>query len=254
MTKFVREEYIVDGVNTVIHVAGSGEPVVVFHGAGTVDGFDFAEQWADRFRVIVPYHPGFGESGDDPTFTDIHDYVMHYLGLFETLGIDKVRLVGVSLGGWIAAQFASEHNDRVKKLVLIAPAGMIDPLHPAADILSIPGEQVVGMLVSNFEVLKRKLPQNPGIDFIADRYREATTLARLWWEHPFDPKFIRHLKRLKMPTMIIWGDEDKIVPVQQTELWKQHIPQADIRVLTGAGHLVHLEKPEAVNVIGDFLA
>ena len=254
MTKFVREEYTVDGVKTVLHVAGSGEPLVVFHGAGTVDGFAFAEQWADRFRVIVPYHPGFGQSGDDPTFTDIHDYVMHYLGLFETLGIDKLRLVGISLGGWMAAQFASEHNHRVKKLVLIAPAGMIDPLHPPADILSIPGEQVVGMLVSNFEVLKRKLPQNPGIDFIADRYREATTLARLWWEHPFDPKFIRHLKRLKMPTMIIWGDEDKIVPVQQTELWKQHIPQADIRVLTGAGHLVHLEKPEAVNVIGDFLA
>ena len=254
MTKFVREEYIVDGVNTVIHVAGSGEPVVVFHGAGTVDGFDFAEQWADRFRVIVPYHPGFGESGDDPTFTDIHDYVMHYLDLFETVGIDKVRLVGVSLGGWMAAQFASEHNDRVKKLVLIAPAGMIDPLHPAADILSIPGEQVVGMLVSDFEVLKKKLPQNPSIDFIADRYREATTLARLWWEHPFDPKFIRHLKRLKMPTMIVWGEEDKIVPVQQTALWQQHIPHADIRVFKGAGHIVHLDKPEAVDVIGDFLA
>lgn len=254
MTKFVREEYIVDGVNTVIHVAGSGEPVVVFHGAGTVDGFDFAEQWADRFRVIVPYHPGFGESGDDPTFTDIHDYVMHYLGLFETVGIDKVRLVGVSLGGWMAAQFASEHNDRVKKLVLIAPAGMIDPLHPAADILSIPGEQVVGMLVSDFEVLKKKLPQNPSIDFIADRYREATTLARLWWEHPFDPKFIRHLKRLKMPTMIVWGEEDKIVPVQQTALWQQHIPHADIRVFKGAGHIVHLDNPEAVDVIGDFLA
>ena len=254
MTKFVREEYIVDGVNTVIHVAGSGEPVVVFHGAGTVDGFDFAEQWADRFRVIVPYHLGFGESGDDPTFTDIHDYVMHYLGLFETVGIDKVRLVGVSLGGWMAAQFASEHNDRVKKLVLIAPAGMIDPLHPAADILSIPGEQVVGMLVSDFEVLKKKLPQNPSIDFIADRYREATTLARLWWEHPFDPKFIRHLKRLKMPTMIVWGEEDKIVPVQQTALWQQHIPHADIRVFKGAGHIVHLDNPEALDVIGDFLA
>jgi len=254
VTKFVREEYIVDGVNTVIHVAGSGEPVVVFHGAGTVDGFDFAEQWADRFRVIVPYHPGFGESGDDPTFTDIHDYVMHYLGLFETVGIDKVRLVGVSLGGWMAAQFASEHNDRVKKLVLIAPAGMIDPLHPAADILSIPGEQVVGMLVSDFEVLKKKLPQNPSIDFIADRYREATTLARLWWEHPFDPKFIRHLKRLKMPTMIVWGEEDKIVPVQQTALWQQHIPHADIRVFKGAGHIVHLDNPEALDVIGDFLA
>jgi pimeloyl-ACP methyl ester carboxylesterase len=253
MTRFVREEYTVDGVKTVLHTAGTGEPVVVLHGAGTVDGFDYAERWVDRFRVIVPYHPGFGQSGDDPTFTDMHDYVMHYLGLLETLGIDKVRLVGVSLGGWIAAQFASEHNDRVAKLALIAPAGMIDPQHPPLDIISTPGEQVVGMLVSNFDVLKSKLPETPGIDFIADRYREATTLARLLWEHPFDPKFLRHLKRVKMPTMILWGDEDKITPVQQTTLWQQHIPHADIRVFKGAGHLVHLEKPEAVDAIGEFL-
>jgi pimeloyl-ACP methyl ester carboxylesterase len=254
MTRFVREEYSVDGVKTVLHAAGSGEPVVVFHGAGTVDGFDFAEPWADKFRVIVPYHPGFGQSGDDPTFTDMHDYVMHYLGLFEALDIDKLRLVGISLGGWLAAQFASEHNDRVKKLVLIAPAGMIDPEHPALDILATPGEEVVGKLVSNFEVLKGKLPATPTIDFIADRYRESTTVARLWWEHPLDPKFVRHLKRIKAPTMIAWGNEDKIAPVEQTRLWQHHIPHAQIRVFEGAGHLVHLEKPKAVAAIEEFLA
>ena len=70
MTKFKREELTVDGVKTVVYSAGDGEPLVFFHGAGTVDGFDFAESWTDKFRVIAPYHPGFGESGDDPTFTD----------------------------------------------------------------------------------------------------------------------------------------------------------------------------------------
>lgn len=254
MTRFVREEYIVDGVKTVLHEAGTGDPVVVLHGAGTVAGFDWAEPLAEKFRVIVPHHPGFGQSGDDPTFTDIHDYVMHYLGLFEMLGLDKVSLIGESLGGWMAAQFASEHNDRVKKLVLIAPAGMLDPEHMPLDIISTPGEEVVGKLVSNFDVLKSKLPAVPSIDFIADRYREATTVARLWWEHPFDPKFMRHLKRVKMPTMILWGNEDKITPVELTPMWQQHIPQADIRIIKGAGHLVHLEKPEAVAAIGAFLA
>ena len=83
MSKFTRETYTVDGVKTVVYTAGKGEPLVFFHGAGTVDGFDFAERWADKFQVIVPYHPGFGESGDDPTFTDLHDYVMHYLELFD---------------------------------------------------------------------------------------------------------------------------------------------------------------------------
>ena len=89
MSKFKRETYTVDGVPTVVHSAGNGEPVVFFHGAGTVDGFDFAEPWTDRFKVIVPYHPGFCESGDDTSFTDLHDYVMHYLDLFDALRLDR---------------------------------------------------------------------------------------------------------------------------------------------------------------------
>src|SRR4051812_37430335 len=173
MSRFVREELTINGIKTVIHTAGKGDPLVLFHGAGTVDGFDFAEPWADRFRVIAPYHPGFGESGDDPTFTEIHDYVMHYLELFDALKIDKLSLVGSSMGGYLAAKFASEHGHRVKKLVMIAPYGLHVPEHPTIDLIATPGEQLVPMLVSNFETLKRSLPEKPGMDFIAARSREA---------------------------------------------------------------------------------
>jgi pimeloyl-ACP methyl ester carboxylesterase len=254
MTKFAREEYTVDGVKTVLYTAGKGDPLVFFHGAGTMEGFDFAEAWTDKFRVIVPYHPGWGESGDDPSFTDLHDYVMHYLELFDVLKLDTVNLVGLSLGGYLAAKFASEHGHRVKKLALIAPAGMIDPEHPMLDILAVPGEQVPGLLVSNFDVLKKHLPEKPDIEFMAARYREQTTVARLLWEHPTDPKFMRYLHRVKMPSLIVWGDEDKIIPVQQTRLWRQYIPNAEVMVLKGAGHLVHLEKPEVVEAISRFLS
>jgi pimeloyl-ACP methyl ester carboxylesterase len=254
MSKFARETHTINGVKTVVYTAGQGEPVVFFHGAGTVDGFDFAEAWADRFKVIVPYHPGFGESDDDPSYTDMHDYVMHYLELFDTLRLDRFNLVGLSLGGYLAAKFASEHGHRVKKLGLIAPAGMIDPKNPMLDVLAIPGEQVPGLLVSDFEVIKRKLPEKPDLNFMGDRYREATTVARLLWERPGDPKFMRYLHRIKMPTMIVWGDEDKIIPVQQTETWRKFIPNADIQVFKGAGHLVHLERREAVEALGRFLS
>ncbi len=253
MSKFTRETHTINGVKTVVHTAGQGEPVVFFHGAGTVDGFDFAEAWADRFKVIVPYHPGFGELDDDPSYTDMHDYVMHYLELFDTLRLDRFNLVGLSLGGYLAAKFASEHGHRVKKLGLIAPAGLIDPKNPMLDILAIPGEQVPGLLVSDFEVIKRRLPEKPDLNFMGDRYREATTVARLFWERPGDPKFMRYLHRIKMPTMIVWGDEDKIIPVQQTETWRKFIPNADIQVFKGAGHLVHLERREAVEALGRFL-
>ena len=250
---FKREELTVDGVKTVVHSAGAGEPVVFFHGAGTIDGFDFAKPWTEKFRVIAPYHPGFGESGDDASFTSLHDYVMHYLELFDVLGLDTFNLVGLSLGGCLAAKFCSEHGHRVKKLALIAPAGIIDPQHPMLDILMVPGDQVPGLLTSDFEVIKKRLPEKPTLDFMGDRYREAGTVARLLWEHPADPKFMRYLHRIKMPTLIVWGDEDKIIPVQHTDTWRKLVPHADIKIYKGAGHLVHLEKPEAVDAIAKFL-
>jgi len=253
MSKFIREELLVDGVKTVVQSAGTGEPLVLFHGAGTVDGFDFAEAWARRFRVIVPYHPGFGESGDDPSFTDIHDYVMHYLELFDILKIDTLSLIGLSMGGYLAARFASEHGHRVKKLVLIAPYGLDVPEYPALDIIATPGEQVVPMLVSNFDALKPRLPEKPDIEFIAARYREATTFARLFWEHPIDPKFPRYLHRVKMPALIVWGDEDKIIPVEHAQAWRKCIPNAEVMIVKGAGHIVHRDKPEVADAIGKFL-
>jgi pimeloyl-ACP methyl ester carboxylesterase len=253
MSKFVREELTVDGVKTVVYSAGSGDPLVLFHGAGTVDGFDFAEAWTDRFRVIAPYHPGFGESGDDPTFTDIHDYVMHYLNLFDALKLETMTIVGLSLGGYLAAKFASEHGHRVKKLVMIAPYGLHVPEHPTLDIIATPGEQLVPMLVSNFDVLKKRLPEKPGMDFIGDRFREATSFARLFWEHPTDPKFPRHLHRVTMPTLIVWGDEDKLMPVQQAQTWRKLIPNCEVMIVKGAGHIVQLDKPEVVDAIGRFL-
>jgi pimeloyl-ACP methyl ester carboxylesterase len=253
MAKFERETYNINGVKTVVYSAGHGEPVVFFHGGGTVDGFDFAEPWTSKYRVIAPYHPGFGESGDDPTLSSLHDYVMHYLELFDILKLDRFNLVGLSMGGEIAARFASEHGHRIKKLVLIGPSGIIDPQHPMVDLMAVPGDQVLGFLVSNMDVLLKRLPENPGLDFMGDRYREATTFARIYWEHPGDPKFMRFLHRIKVPTMIVWGEEDKLIPVEHTEMWKKFIPAAEIKIYKGAGHLVHLEKPEAVEAVGNFL-
>jgi pimeloyl-ACP methyl ester carboxylesterase len=203
--------------------------------------------------VIAPYHPGFGESEDDPTVTEPHDYVMHYLELFDALGLETFSLVGLSFGGDIAARFAIEHCHRLRKLVLIAPSTMLDEKHPPLDIVAVPGEELVPMLVSNFDVLKPRLPEKPDLDFIGDRYREATAYARVHWERPRDRKFTRYLHRVRTPTLILWGDEDKLVPVEQAASWKERLPNAELRIVRGAGHLVHLESPDSVEAIGHFL-
>lgn len=253
MTAFQREEHTVNGVRIVMYTAGQGQPLLFLHGAGTFHGFEFAGKWANSFRVMVPYHPGFGESDDDPSMLEMHDYVMHYVELLDMLGIDKVNLVGFSLGGYLAARFAAEHGHRVIKLALVGPAGLRDKEHPAVDVLAVPPEQLPGLLVSNFDVLKPYLPEKPDLDFIAARYRETTTVARLLWERPWDRTLQRHLHRLKMPTLLLWGEEDKIIPAQQARLWKTLVPGADIRIFKGAGHLVLDEAPEAVVAVERFL-
>src|SRR5207248_3299734 len=83
------------------------------------------------------------------------DYVMHYLELFDALKIGTMNLIGISMGGYLAAKFASEHGHRINKLVLIAPYGLEVPEHPAVDIIAMPGEEIVPMLVSNFDALKK---------------------------------------------------------------------------------------------------
>jgi pimeloyl-ACP methyl ester carboxylesterase len=254
MADFERETHAVNGVRTVVLTAGKGEPLVFWHGAGTFTGFDFAKPWAEKFRVIIPFHPGFGESGDDSAMTDLHDYVMHYLDLFDALGLAKLRLVGFSLGGYLAAKFAMEHGHRISKLTLVGPAGLRDQEYPTADVLALPPEQLPTMLASNFEVIRPHLPTKPDLDFIGARYREMTTVARLLWERPWDAKLPRYLHRIKMPTLLVWGEEDQLTPAGQSKLWRRLIPQAEISIFKGAGHLVLDEKPEAVRTIAEFLA
>jgi pimeloyl-ACP methyl ester carboxylesterase len=251
--RFERQVHTVNGVKTVLLTAGRGEPLVFLHGAGTWHGFDFALPWAETFQVIIPFHPGFGESDDDPALTDTHDYVMHYLQLFETLGLARVRLVGFSLGGLLAAKFAMEHGHRVERLVLVGPAGLRDKDHPMVDVLRLPPEQIPSMLVTNFDVIKPYLPEKADLDFMAARYREGGTLARLLWERPWDAKLPRYLHRLTMPTLLVWGEDDRLIPVQQAETWRRLIPNADIQIFKGAGHLVLDETRDAVEAVRRFL-
>jgi pimeloyl-ACP methyl ester carboxylesterase len=253
--QFKRETHTINGLNTTVLAAGSGPPLVFLHGAGIWHGINFALPWTEKFRVIVPFHPGLGEADDDPAMTDVHDYVMHYLELFEALGLEKFNLVGFSLGGWLAANFAVGHGHRVERLVLVGPAGLRGKERPKGDLFLLPPEKIPSMLVSNFDVIKPFLPTNPNdLDFMGARYREGGTLARLWWERPYDKKLPRYMHRLTMPTLLVWGDEDQLIPSAQAELWKSFIPKADIQIFKGAGHLVLDEKREAVDAVQRFLS
>lgn len=249
---FEKKSVTVDGIDIVYLTAGSGKPLVFFHGAGTFHGFDFALPWAETHQVIIPFHPGFGDSGDDSRIRDMHDYVMHYMDLFDELGLETVDLVGFSLGGWMAARLAMEFSHRIDKLVLVAPAGLRDDDNPMPDIFKLKPEELVGRLAYNFEVLKPHLPTEPDVDFMVDRYREMSSFARIAWDRLDDPKLPRYLHRLRMPTMLVWGRDDQLIPVGQAKTWAGRIPGATVHVVPEAGHLVLDEKPEAVSQVRSF--
>src|SRR5262252_7401706 len=108
MPGFAEERYTVNGVDVVVETAGDGPPLLFFHGAGTLTGFDALLPLAERFRLIAPYHPGYGPSADDVTVDSIHDYVLHYLDLLDQLELDEFTLVGHSMGALLASWLAIE--------------------------------------------------------------------------------------------------------------------------------------------------
>ena len=253
MPAYREERLVIKGIETVVQIAGEGEPLVFLHGAGTVTGFDALLPLAERFQLVVPPHPGFGLSADDPSIDDVNDYRRHYLDLLDELGIGEMALVGHSMGGWIAATFAADHGERVRRLVLAAPFGLKVDEHPTVDFLSIPGEELPGYLTADLSIFGPHVPDPPTPEFLADRYRETTSAARLVWARPYDLKLARWLHRLKMPTLILWGDADGLIPAGQAPVWAELVAGSEVRMLPGVGHLLFDESSDAVDAIADFV-
>jgi pimeloyl-ACP methyl ester carboxylesterase len=256
MTQLARRNLRVNGVDTVLLEGGHGPPLVFLHGAGTATGFDFAAAWTREFRVVVPYHPGFGPSADDPAIDDIHDYVLHYAELFDILGLEQVRLVGQSMGGFIATQFAIEHRHRIAKLALVCPIGLPVPAaHPTVNFLAVPPQDLPALLAYDPQNVIKHLPTGePSPEFIAERSKESVTAGRVLGEgkRTFDPKLPRYVYRLTMPTLLVWGKQDRLAPTAQHETWAKALPKAIVRLFDNAGHLVLDEAPAAAEIIATF--
>jgi len=252
MAGFNEDRLAVNGIDTAVWSAGAGEPLVFLHGAGTAAGFDTLLPLAGQFRLILPIHPGFGASADDPSIDSIHDYKLHYLDLFDQLGLGEISLVGHSMGGYLAATLAIEQSHRVRRLVLGAPFGLRDREHPTVDFFSIPDEEVPAHLVADLSLFAG-MPMPPPPEFLAERYRESTSFARIAWHRPYDTKLPKWLHRIAAPTLIVWGDQDRLIPVGQAASWAALIPNAEVKVIPGAGHLLFNESSDAVDAVAGFV-
>jgi pimeloyl-ACP methyl ester carboxylesterase len=122
------------------------------------------------------------------------------------------------------------------------------PEHPTVDIFSIPDEEILGYLFADLSPYEGMPPPAP--EFLAERAREAISLARVMPGPPYDLKLQKWLHRIAAPTLIVWGDADRLIPFAQAAVWAEHVPNAQIRALPGVGHLLFDESPGAVAAVG----
>ena len=227
--------------------AGAGRLLLFLHGAND------AGQWlpclddlAARRDVIVPEHPGFGAS-DMPAWLDtIPDLANFYLDLIDQLDLHDVDLVGHDLGGWIAAELAVRNPRRLASLTLVAAAGIHLAGVAKADPFLRTDEQRIRDLFHDparaDEMIKRVL--RPELEDL--NLKNQTTTARLTWQpRGYDPHLAKWLHRITLPTLVVWGANDRLLPPAYACAWQKLIPGAQLVTLPDCGHLPHVEQPAA---------
>ena len=231
----------IDGCRTHLRRGGAGQPLLFLHGAsGAPAIMPFMEKLASRFDVLVPEHPGYGQSDEPEWLENIHDMAYFYLDFLKHLGLSGVTLVGSSMGGWIAMEMAVRDTSRIKSLVLVSPAGVAAPGVQPADIFLMSPEDVVRSLFVDERLAAARLAQPENLDI---SLKNRHTTARLAWDprlhDPFLPKW---LHRIDVPVKIIWGRDDKILPVGLAHELKRLLPKAQLHVMDKVGHLPHAER------------
>jgi pimeloyl-ACP methyl ester carboxylesterase len=244
---------VVEGVRTRVLRGGEGPPLVFLHGANGARWLPFMDKLAARFEVIAPEHPGFGLS-DTPDWLDsVRDLGHFYQAFMEKLGLSDVTLVGTSLGGWIAAETALRNQARLRALVLAASAGVRVKGVRKGDLFLWSQEELTRNLVHDPALAEKMLaaPLTEEDRNIGLKNRLMT--ARLAWSPRLcDPELEKWLHRIATPTLVLWGREDKLIPVVHAQRFEELLPQARVRVFDGCGHLPHVEKTDAY--VGEIIA
>ena len=247
----------VRGIQTHIFEAGSpaAAPLIYLH--GTFLGnlwLEFHNTLAQNFHVFAPDIPGFGLTERPNWMRDMSDYILYFRDLLDTLGLEKTIVIGHSLGGWMALELAVWYPERVEKLVLANAIGIRVKGSPIADLFAMNPQELVAACFDNFAAAMPLMPAEFNTDYLLSQYRQLTTLASLAWNPSYDPTLERRLERIKCPTLIVWGQNDRLVPPIYGDTFHRLIANSKLIELEGTGHMPMFEKPvEWCSVIRDFL-
>jgi pimeloyl-ACP methyl ester carboxylesterase len=236
---------------------GEGTPLLLLHGMDTVSPrARFLDLLGRHAEIIAPSSPGFGNTKRPADFDTIYDLVHLYLAVIDELPYEKIALLGLSFGGWLAVEVAVACSHRLSKLVLVDPVGTKLGDRESRDILDV-------FNVNPAEVKRCSWhdPANaPDYDRMSDD--ELVVHARNWdalclyaW-HPYmyNPQLKHWLGRIKVPTLLLWGGSDRVVTPEYGRAYAGLIPGARFELIEAAGHHPEIEQPERfADLVANFL-
>jgi pimeloyl-ACP methyl ester carboxylesterase len=222
--------------------AGSGPPLLWLHGIDGAAADPLVTALAATRRVIVPELPGFGQSRLPEWLMSTGDMAYFCFDLAAALGLDRYDLVGHSIGGWIACEMAIRSTAKLDSLTLIAPAGVVPTPRPADDIFLLSGDDAIRAQFHDQAVADREVAARAGQE-IDIALQNRTGLARLAWTPRMASVQLPHwLHRIDVPTLIVWGEEDRIVPFACHATFVREIPRAELVRFAACGHAVPIER------------
>jgi len=258
------ERRSVDGVTLQVFCGGQGSTLLVLHDCEVMTEWQpYHTALATRFTVLAPSHPGFGASERSDTIDSIDDLAYLYLDFIASLGPHPVDVLGLGMGGWIAAEMAVRCSHQLRRLVLANAVGIKVSGRTAVDIMEtfiLSREQLleVGWHDPALGAERMKLPGASGLadEELLTLIRNREAAARLTWR-PFmhNPALRRWLHRITVPTLVLWGESDRIVRPDYGRTFQHAIPGAQFQLIPASGHYPYLERPDAfVAAVTTFLS
>ena len=241
------------GIRSEVREAGEGAPLVYFHGAGgLLPQEPLLERLAQRYHVYAPVWPGYGAEPTEDLIEDMLDFTLHGWDLVEALGLERPHLAGHSMGGMIAAEMAALNPTGLAKLVLIAAAGLWLDDHPIPDIFAMLPFELPGYLFA--DPSRGEAILTGGVNFsdsdalrtfMVGNARRLGTAGKILFPIP-NRRLSKRLYRLTAPTLVVWGQGDRLIPPVYAGHWRELVPHAEPAMVADAGHMVPYEQPDAV--------
>lgn len=245
------------GVKLRLARAGSGRPVLVLHhDIGSPQRLDFYDALAAKFDVLVPTHPGYGSSSERPQWLrSVRDVAVIYQWLLSDLGIERPSLVGLGFGGWIAAEMATMTPGDLHRLALVGAMGLKPP---EGDIFDQAIVSYLDYARAGFhdQAAFARIYGEVSTDQLVDWDICREMCFRIAWKpYMYSQTLPYLLGGVKAPALVVWGDEDQIVPRSAGELYAAALPKARLEIVRASGHCVDMEQPAALaRLVSGFIA